>query len=276
MIESQVLAQIDSFGATAIRNFVAQKYDHVTIGLLAYFIGVQFNRVPTMSKLISEIWEKGLTEMMRLATVSPERMQLVMEKYAKETGKALNVTAEAMFEAVRDGGIRVEATEVPFLKSMFKHAQSVAEVITQLGWQVLSAPDSTGFIICDHPVVVVPPRGGTDVGFWVPGTVSYFPLNRKTCLRLAGASDPIILRDVGRDAVRTINLNIAASSERFIMGPNETQLEGIVKRSGSVGRDAEPRAAIETVERDDDSSTQMSRVRPRRYFYGSDGAKQAP
>jgi hypothetical protein len=269
IIESDVLSKIDDMGATSIRDFVSGKRDAVTVGTLAYFVGVQYCRLPTMARVMSSVWELGLREMIRLTAVKTERMQSSIDRYERATGKSLNVSAEDMIAAVKSDGIEVVVTEKPFLKSLFRHATTIATAIGELGWEVLCASDSTGFITCDDPVVVVPPRGGSDVGMMIRGAVTYFPLCRRMCLRFAGASGAITDRNVDTDAVCTVNLNIAPNSERFVMGPDRTQLESVVFRSGSAECDSEPRVGVTTVESDDDSTTAMMRIRPTRYFYGS-------
>ena len=53
-----------------------------------------------------------------------------------------------------------------------------------------------------------------------------------------------------------INFNIAANSERFIMGPDKAQLVSVVLKSESVEEDTTPRFTVEAVEQDADSSLQ--------------------
>jgi hypothetical protein len=73
-----------------------------------------------------------------------------------------------------------------------------------------------------------------------------------------------------------VNLNIAANSERFIMGASKEQLENVVSRSASQTVDLSPRLTVETVEADGDGSLQKLSSHPRRYFYPKDGGRQAP
>jgi hypothetical protein len=121
--------------------------------------------------------------------------------------------------------------------------------------------------------VVVPPRGVSDVGFLVPGAVKYFPLTRRYCLRFGDAGGAVSHRKVGKGTVQIINYNIAANSERFIMGPEKAQLVSVVRHSESIEEDLTPRFTTETVEGGDGSLLKMT-FQPRRYFYGK--KSQAP
>jgi hypothetical protein len=212
-------------------------------------------------------------ELLRGMTANVERMRSIIQRYARDTGKPITLSAESMVEAVRGGHVKATATEVPFLQGIFSQAKSLSGVIRQLDWQILEAPSTTGFVICDSPVVVVPPRGVNDVGFLVPGAVKYFPLTRRYCLRLGDAGGAFVHRTVGKGTVQIINYNIAASSERFIMGPEKAQLVSVVRYSESIEEDRTPRFTTETVGDGDGSLLKMT-FQPRRYFY--DKKPQAP
>jgi hypothetical protein len=272
-IESLVLSYVDGVGSWAIRELLSGQRNNQMIQTVAYFIGVQFNRLPSVRRAVSEIWNNIGMEMLRGMTASVGRMQSILERYTRETGKSVAVSAESMVEAVRGGQVEAVATERPFLHGIFAHAVTVSDAIDRLDWQILMAPRVTGFIICDSPVVVVPPRGVKDVGFLVPGTVISFPLNYSHCLRLGEAGQSFSHRKVSKETVRIINYNIAANSERFVMGPEKAQLVSVIKSSGSAEEDLTPRFTTESVEESDGHLLKIT-FRPRRYFYGK--GSQAP
>jgi hypothetical protein len=66
------------------------------------------------------------------------------------------------------------ATETAFLTTMLEQVMSLKEVLLELDWEVLIAPSKTGFITCDCPVVIVPPKGCNQVGFVVPEAAKCF------------------------------------------------------------------------------------------------------
>ena len=272
-IESLILSYVDGVGSSAIRGLLSGPPNNQMIQDLAYFIGVQFNRLPSVGRTVSEMWSKIGTGMLRGMTANVGRMQSILERYTRETGKSVAVSAESMVEAVRGGHIEVVATERPFLHGIFAHAVTVRDAIERLDWQILMAPRVTGFIMCDSPVAVVPPRGVKDVGFLVPGTVIYFPLNYSHCLRLGEADQSFSHRKVSKETVRIINYNIAANSERFVMGPEKAQLVSVIKRSESAEEDLTPRFTTESVDGSDGPLLKMT-FQPRRYFYGK--GSQAP
>jgi hypothetical protein len=172
-----------------------------------------------------------------------------------------------MVEAIKENRLKTVATEVPFLRHMFSQAEGISEMIEQLDWQVLIAPPSVGFIICDNPAVVVPPQGCASIGILIPGTVKYFPLTRQYCLRLGSSRHSFSYRKISTETVQVVNRNIAANSERFVMGPDRAQLLSTIKHSGSIEHDSTPRFTVETLNADDHGSFQKLTRRPTRYFY---------
>jgi len=273
-LESVCLSYIDGVGSAAIRALQSEKPNQDVVETVAYFIGVQINRLPSAGRAISAMYVRSITEMSRLMAVNVGRMQSSIDRYTRKTGKTIDVSAESMVEAVRGQHFEVVATEVPFLQAIFRQAEFMSKVIMQLDWQILIAPPETGFIVCDNPVVVVPPSGIRAVGFLVPGTVKYFPLSYRHCLRLGGRGDSFGYRKISKETAQVINYNIAANSERFIMGPDKAQLASVVLRSGSTAEDTTPRFTVESFEQNDDGSLQMFTVQPTRYFYAK--GPQAP
>jgi hypothetical protein len=56
-----------------------------------------------------------------------------------------------------------------------------------------------------------------------------------------------VFQHIETEDVRLINQNIAVNSERFVMGPNQAQLESVVRRSESTGMDPSPRFALDKI-----------------------------
>ena len=274
-IESMALAAADGLCATALRQLIndhaAQNTpDLSTIESIAYLIGLQSARLPSTGRLVSAVYKKGAEEIMRLTSVNVERMQSALDQYSQSSGEKIDVSAESMVKAVHENQLEVVVSEMPFLQHIFKHATFLNKELMNFSWEVLVAPDETGFIFCDDPLVTVPLKGRTAIGLAIPGNVKYFPLTRRLCLRLGDAGPRFRYKNVDRQTVRIINQNVAANSERFIIGPDVQQLKVIVSRSGSLTIDATPRCTLESTDVTDDGSYQVVTQNPRRYFYLGD------
>lgn len=239
-VESVALAAADRICAFSLRQLVTglivgtQLPDSTTIANIAYFVGLQSSRLPSARDYISSVYKTGAEEIMRLTSVSVERMRSVLDKYSQDTGDAVSVSPESMVEAIRGKHLEVVVTERPFIEHIFKFAQFLCRMYLKMSWEILTAPGGAGFLLCDDPLVIVPPEGCPHVGIGIPGAVKYFPLSRDRCLRMGAFGTGFGYRPINRDTVEIINLNIAANSERFIMGPDRQQLERLVTHSGSV------------------------------------------
>ncbi|MFZ3214552.1 MAG: DUF4238 domain-containing protein [Candidatus Acidiferrales bacterium] len=274
-LESIALAQADGDCATDIRSLIyplAGLPGHYVRSLVSYFVGLQYSRLPSMREYVTTMWERGVKETMRLTAVNEGRMQSVMDRYERETGDKVAASARTMVEVIQRDGLKIVVNELPFLRYVFRAAKIVADTVIRSSWQVLRAPGGAGFVLCDAPVVVVPPRGVRQVGFYVPGTVTYVPLSRETCLRLSNPKrGRLQYREVDSRTVRIINQDIAANSDRFIMGPVKQEVETIVALSGCEAPNATPRAAFRRRAENDDGSFDEAVMNPRNYFYLPDG-----
>jgi hypothetical protein len=266
-VETDIFSIVDGMSSSALRAFQSQSAARETIGNVVYFMAVQMHRTPTFARTMKEMYVSTAEEIMRLMAVDVGRMQSVLDRYRRDTGKSIDASAESMVKAVRDKELKVEATETAFLSHIFSQAESTFKIISQLFPQVLIAPENSGFITCDNPMTVVPPEGCPHVGFFIPGTVSYFPLSRHICLRVDGSGNQFASRKISKETVQAVNRNIAANSERFVMGPEKAQLVGTIKQSRSEGQDPVPRYTVEKVNPDDSGSFMKLMRHPTRYFY---------
>lgn len=242
--ESKVLWMVDSLGARGIHEFRAGKATHESMEQIAFCAAFQHMRSPTVRRDVSATYARAIEELGRVAFANVERAEAVLNRYARDTGESVEVSAESMVEAIQGKHVKFVATEIPFLRNMMEQAQTLSQLMMNLDWEILIAASGTGFLICDSPFVIVPPKGSAEVGFLIPGAVKYFPLTRSLCLRLGQPGRMRRTRNIDKETVRTINQNTAANSERFIMGPDRVQVENIVSRSKSAGREEIPRLRL--------------------------------
>jgi Protein of unknown function (DUF4238) len=276
-IETKVMAVIDGLGGAAIERLEAGKgLDRDSFEAFTFFAGLQHQRLPSVDRDIRSTYARAIEEVARISFSNVKRAKALMDAYAEETGTVSTVTPESMVEAVQGKRFTYEANEKPFLSNMLHIALTLSKVLGGLDMEILQSPSDSGFIICDSPFTLVPAKNNQQVGFLVPGNVKYFPISRKMCFRGGDRGKLRAYTQIDKETVRIINHNIAANSERFVMGPDRTQLEAVVKRSASEDMDNIPRFILETVESDADGSLQKISSQPRRYFYPKDGSNIAP
>lgn len=263
-IETEILSPIEGAAAPVIRSLKdGYKPPALEFASLIVFISLQFTRLPSFSRAVSQTLEALRRERIIYQFGEPGRAAEALQ----ELGSQLTPEqAIEMVDDLRQRRITINATEAGFLRMMFHHAQTLGMWLHDTDWTIMVAPTSTGFIICDHPFTSVPAQGSKLIssGWGLPGITVYFPLTRRLCLRAKAGDYGYRYTQVESRTVRTVNLNIAANSDRFVMGSNETQIKAIIERSRSV--DVEPGERFSITH---DQETRILRfvMQPRRYFY---------
>jgi hypothetical protein len=268
-IETDVLSPIDGAAAKVIQALTpGTVLTRKQTRELVMFIALQHTRLPSFGKAARQMAEATMNEWMRMCFGTLERAEDVLKQYERETG-IRTIDATSMMDAVVNRRIKAKANEKVFIENMFKIANELGLRLEESGWVILIAPDATAFVVRDDPFVPVPPQGAvlSGMGFGVPGTVCYFPLTKRMCLKTIPGECGLVYQNIDSRAVRTINHNIAAHSERFIMAENRVHLESVVIRSGCEEMDRRGRYSTEVVRTDPDNSFTVFTNAPGRYFY---------
>jgi hypothetical protein len=267
-IEVEWFSKIDSDGAEAIRHFRKEHLSDEWREAFSIFMAQQITRTPVFRRSTMASQRFMAEEFLRLTFSDVKRARQMMESHG-DPSETENISPESMVKAVTGSHIKVEITEAPFLSHMIEQVEFLRRWLHSFNWTILKAPQETGFITCDYPFVLIPPKTHpTLTGFRYPGTVMLFPLDRRMCLHIEGRGWATRFISTSKSDVLLINQNVAVNSERFIIGPNKTQLESVITRSGTAAPDTNVRATVEIVMADaDESLTTMTFWPIRNYFY---------
>jgi len=268
IVETQFLSAIDGSASAALKKLptVLAKPAPELLGEILYFAALQFLRVPANRRFASAVSESGGNDLMEAAFGDVERVRASIEEYETQTGEALGATPESMVEAVRSWSIRAVATERPFLQIVLQEVGNVARLFQGLDIRILISPPQVGFILSDNPLTIVLPRHVDVGGFKTAGAFTFLPLTRGLCLSLGQPGTGTGPRNIDHEAVRFINENTAANSDRFVMGKSKMQLESVIRRSGSADVSNTERWTIEKHREQDGIFSQLI-IRPRRVHY---------
>lgn len=270
-IETEVLSHIDNDAAPIIQRLcpgVRPNADETR--LLVMFVALQYTRMPSFAKAVKAIAEVHADEFLRMRFGTIERAEQAIRELEEHTGEPQHIEPQSMVEAVTGRHIKAHANETMFLKQMFEQANRLGHWLEESAtWTLLVAPQRTGFMLSDQPLVSVPPPGIVPeaVTFGTPGTTTYLPLKRHLCLQLYAGEHGFTYKHIDSRIVRTVNLNIAANSERYILGADRLQLETVVRKSGSQEMDQDERFNIEVIRPDQDNTFMKFVMKPRRCFY---------
>ncbi len=217
-IETEILSPIEGAAAPVIRSLKdGYKPSPLEYANLVLFISLQFTRLPSFGRAVSQTLEALMRERIIYQFGDPGRAAEALE----EMGSQLTPEqAIEMVDDLRQGRINIRATETGFLRTMFHHAQTLGTWLHDTDWTILVAPNSTGFIICDHPFTSVPAPETRLMGsgWGIPGMTIFFPLSRRLCLKAKAGDYGFRYGQVDSPTVRTVNLNIRCEFGSFRNG----------------------------------------------------------
>ena len=179
-----------------------------------------------------------MAQVTQIQFAAVDRARAALKQYEEATGEALNVDPALMVESVAKERFTLSATERPFLENMMDQAQLLAQFVGQSDWTILVGPTTSSFITSDAAFVSVPPRDrdltATGSGYELPGVIHYFSLTERMCLELRHGYSGYRYQHVDRRYMRAVNRNIAANSDRFVIGRADRHLETPVKDCGLI------------------------------------------
>lgn len=231
-VETHILSPIDNAAAPIIQRLTrGVLLDTEDFRSLVRFIALQSTRLPSFGRAVRKISESFWDEWLRLQFSTEQKAEGALSRLERQTGIPRLVSASSMVKSVVNKRVNAQANASWFISQMFDQANFLAHWLEHSTWTILVASQATHFILCDHPFAVVPPieRQGSVVSYGSPGVTCYFPLNARLCLSLCHGDFGFEYQSADSRTVRTINCNIAANSDRFIMAGSLRQLEFVVE-----------------------------------------------
>ena len=203
--------------------------------ILALFVALLRTRNLAFDKDQNEITDQFLRWWAKARHSSPEVVEKSLREYQEKTGKdTTHVSAQEMFEMIRDDQYEIKNPRQNNIKMMMSLSLDLAKILFRLNWEILAAPKEMSFVTCDNPFTVVPPPffDGTRSGYGIltPGASTVVPLSRKTAICFYNEGERIRGAVVRRDFLRKVNIVVAANSERFVIARDEPLLRSIVRK----------------------------------------------
>jgi len=162
---------------------------------LVVFVAFMFARVPNWRENLDKIAASTLKQSQIEIASDKEAFHKHLEKYEQETGQPLGMDFEEMRQFLLSGDFDIEQKSKAFnLGAMFSSGLGILEIIEKYGYEALYAPKGRFFMTSDSPVFILLPNGTGDatvgVGFGWPDVEVFFPLNKRTCLRMKKGIKP--------------------------------------------------------------------------------------
>lgn len=199
---------------------------------LALFIAFMMNRVPDFEKAINKIESTLIQRMADTLFSDEERLKSILQERSEDTEGASDISAKELVEFHKSGNFEIVIHRNESLRMMVDVSLNTANYFRQMDWGIFHCQDRTSFITTDNPVVLVPPsdyeQGFWGVGILTKGAQKLFPLSQTACLVMLDHGNAISHSNVDQLTTRQINLILAAYSDRFVIGRDETLVKNIV------------------------------------------------
>lgn len=215
-----LLKGIESRVALPIRKLANPHYVPTREGMadLTFFVAVMFARVPSWREFLDRLFGETMkTKSMELARDKDKFAEMIQQ--AEQAGAVRATDCERLRGFILSGDYEIRQESVGFnLGTMFKSALTIAEMLEEFRMEALYAPAGTFFLTSDSPVFTLRQEGkhaALGGGFGWPNTAVYFPLNKRSCLRLKRGLTPRG-RPIDVDYVQRINRVTMAFANRFL------------------------------------------------------------
>jgi hypothetical protein len=204
--------------------------------ILALFVTLLRTRNLAFDRDQNEFTDQFFRWWAKASHSTTEAVENSLREYQEKTGQdTTSVSAQEMFEMIRDDRYEFHNPRQNNIKMMMSLSLDLARALFRLNWDILSAPKGESFVTCDNPFTVVPPPSFDDTfdgfGILTPGASTVVPLSRRTAICFRGEGDQTRGAVVYKDFLRSVNLVVAANSERFVIAREEALLRSLVRKA---------------------------------------------
>lgn len=201
---------------------------------LAMFIAFQFVRVPGFEHEINDNAEKIMKKMAEVAFCSEERAKIMLSKHKETNAKEhVEVTPKELVEFVKKDGYNIVFNREFSLAMSVKLSREFYDLFMQMNWVFLMAPKDKAFVTSDNPFMLLPPKnykpGIYGVGLITEGAKKIIPLSSRVCLYMGDHGNNVLGYKVQLQDLKSINLNGAVNSTRYVIARDKALLEKIIK-----------------------------------------------
>ncbi len=203
---------------------------------LALFMGTMQTRTPMGRRLSDERFGPATSRLMKEAAADPARFRELCVTMQADIPDA-EMAEEVRKDILAGRGEDLEARPDFKLASIVEVGQIVADVLMEMGWRFIHAPQAHRFITSDNPLVSEASEPGSKeihfrMGVNLPNVAVWFPLTQTVCLIMQKGLTPGIGTTSGFVA-RCINKRIMICAERRIYaGEHSAGLQAAFNRHG--------------------------------------------
>ena len=203
---------------------------------LATFIGILMFRIPEYKKRQKEI-RQGIINAIGDDVIPVTEEDLINAKNLIPIQEGHpRISAFDLIQELQKLESNPDLAHNDYIKTIIPNSEMISNVFSHMNWTIILTPSNSGFITTDSPIQTIPPANyGSNklkgYGIATEGATNIFPLSRNACLALFDSGNGFGYLVFNRKQVRDFNIWLSSTCDRFIIGPNESQIRHLVKRT---------------------------------------------
>jgi hypothetical protein len=228
------LQQIEDLAMPVLRRLRERDFTLAPENRLTFagYVALSHTRVPTFQRNTDHLAALLAAKQLESVASNKRAIESAVAAIREKTGEVIDV--EKFERDLKGGTVEISPNRAWSLAQMFEMMVLLQQVINDMHWTVLLAPENEpGFLTTDNPVSlfdpVASPLGG--IGFASsPAAHFTFPISRDVCLLAQHQPGPEIVRLNGF-STRSVNKAVITRSDTQVYAPVEsTQIQKIVDR----------------------------------------------
>lgn len=198
---------------------------------LALFMALMLTRTTEFDRSVKALAEPILKRVLtEVATLESAEKFLKMEE--AKSGLASDITAEKMYNVVKQNGFSVSLNRNMPLQHMISVSEKIANILLGMNWMTIHAPSGHSFVTCDDPFVIIPPEPLRStvygVGVATPGAVKLLTLTQNVALLVLDPGTHRVHKSALPSVVEYLNLQVAIQTDRLLIGRDKSLLQNVV------------------------------------------------
>lgn len=205
---------------------------------IALFVGTLAVRTPEFIQSVGDATGQFVKMITQTAFANDERALASLRgcpAFAHLDEGEMRERAEGMADFAARGEFTVNVDHQWSVSMALPMGEHIAQVLAARHWSVLEAPAGAAFVVSDAPVVLTtvsplqPSWAG--VGFGSMEALVLVPLDSTHALAMYGWKRSNSNRKIDRRLVKSVNVNVARHSQRFLLGRDNALVEAVARAS---------------------------------------------
>lgn len=228
-VVEDLLSQLESLSSEVLRKILVRQ--SLTQGeryAFAMFVVSMRVRIPYFKESFAQVVKDLARKFMEMSALQPGLLEEYLREREARTGEKIEIDVEEWRKSILSEESPYEITVNPglIMRIMLDAIanEDLSQVLTDMQWNFLIAPENSYFVTSDLPVVVVDPKNRTKgAGFKSSASVELtFPLSATMCLLATWSREQDGYVETDQELLREINQRTCSYCTKYVFSSSHT------------------------------------------------------